>query len=493
MTGTLLLGLLNAAAFMLCVSFVAYVTMIILPFLRHRPGAVGDGQEFSWHFVIPCLDEEAVITATVEHLVRTFPQTQLWCVDDGSTDATPKILAQLARRHRQVHVITRKLPAARSGKGPVLNVGWEAIVASLPAGIDTDRLIVGVLDADARLDTAALEVIAGPDYFADPDVGAVQIQVRVTSRPETSGTSRQPLLVRLQDLEFSGPIAAMQLLRRRSGSVGMGGNGQFTRLTTLNKIAATHGTPWHGALLEDFELGLHVLLSGSRTEYCHDAWVEQEGLPRLKALIRQRSRWAQGSMQCFRYLGPVLRSPSITTAGALEIAYFLFIPWSQLVGGLVYAASLLVMAYYAVVQPGGLDAWLSAGAWGVLPLFLLFGLAPFFVWGPIYRSRSANHVSRRKAVGLGVANWIYSYMHYAAVWWAFIRMVRVRHDWKKTVRVATGPVLMPSVGRTATVAGGFAPRRGDRLVVPARLRLDPLTLDPLMVDGLVLSATDQAS
>ncbi|MGP0029823.1 MAG: glycosyltransferase family 2 protein [Acidimicrobiales bacterium] len=478
MSGALALGLLNAAAFMLCVSFVAYATMIILPYVRHRAQPPGNGRDFDWHFLIPCLDEQGVIAATVERLVRTFPQAHVWCVDDASTDATPRILAGLARRHEKVHVVTRRLPHARVGKGPALNAGWEALMAQLPPGADPAGQVVGVLDADSILDPRALDTIAGAAFFGNPHVGAVQIQVRVTTRSGPSGR-RVPLLVRLQDLEFSCPIAAMQLLRRRSGSVGMGGNGQFSRLSVLNHIAATHATPWHGALLEDFELGLHVLLSGDRTEYCHDTWVEQEGLPSLRPLIRQRSRWAQGSMQCSRYFAPVMRSRSISTAGALEIAYFLCIPWAQMIGGLVYSASLAVMVFYAVFDSGGLANWLSAATLGVIPLFILFGMAPFMVWGPIYRARVERRVTRRGALALGLSNWIYSYFQYAAVWWAFARILRARNDWKKTLRSSSGPVYAPYTA-TAVVRGRFTPRRAGSGVgtrIPARLRTRPV--DPI--------------
>ncbi len=477
MSGALALGLLNAAAFMLCVSFVAYATMIILPYVRHRASASGDGRDFDWHFIIPCLNEQGVIAATVERLVRTFPRADVWCVDDASTDATPRVLAGLARRHRRVHVVTRRLPDARVGKGPALNAGWEALVAALPPASDRARQLVGVLDADSILDPHALDAIAGPAFFAEPRVGAVQIQVRVTTRSEPGG-GRVPLLVRLQDLEFSCPIAAMQLLRRRSGSVGMGGNGQFSRLSVLNRIADRHETPWHGALLEDFELGLHVLLSGDRTEYCHDTWVEQEGLPGLRPLIRQRSRWAQGSMQCSRYFGAVMRSRSISTAGALEIAYFLCIPWVQMVGGLVYSASLAVMAFYAFFDSGGLVSWLSEAVLGVIPLFVLFGIAPFLVWGPIYRARVAPGLSRHGAALLGLANWIYSYFQYAAVWWAFTRILRARNDWKKTLRTTNWPVYAPPC-TSATVEGRFTARRGGPGVVSGRLR--PRPVDPMHV------------
>ncbi|PZS21765.1 MAG: hypothetical protein DLM54_03985 [Acidimicrobiales bacterium] len=463
------LAAVNDAAFLLCGAFLVYVVLIVVPFLRHRPSALGDASAFEWHFLVPCRDEERVVEATVRRMLGQFPTAHIWCIDDASMDGTPRVLSWLASAESRVHLIRRELPIARQGKGPALNAGWTALVQSL-GPVDAERVVVGVVDADGHLDHHCLNTITGPTYFLDPTVGSVQIKVRVETEDkgaERSSTSCGPvgrLLVRLQDLEFSSIIAAMQMLRRHVGSVGMGGNGQFTRLSVLNKIAVEHGSPWHGALLEDFELGLHVLMSGSRTEYCHDTWVSQEGLPTLKGLVRQRSRWAQGSMQCMRYLIPVLRSRVIPTAGALEIAYFLFLPWVQLFGGVLYLACLGVMLQ--VVFTTGASQWLSSGAWGVFPLFLIFGVVPLVVWGPVYRRKEDSSVSAAKALMLGVANWPYIYFHQVAIWWAFIRILRSRHDWKKTERFERQPTVVPATMwlpsiSPVTVRGTFVPRRQD--------------------------------
>lgn len=500
----LVLAFLNTLAFLLCGTFIAYVLLIVVPYLRHRPGAVGDASLFSWHFLIPCRDEEAVIERTVERLVVRFPSAEIWCVDDASTDDTPLLLARLTATHAQVHVVTRHLPDARQGKGPALNAGWRAIAGSVPSDTDSHQVIVGVVDADGDLDPRCPDVVAGPSFFGETEVGAVQVRVRVANHgdghtvlPSTGSSWSRAFsrgLVRMQDIEFGGVIAAMQLLRRHLGSVGMGGNGQFTRLSTLNRIASEHGSPWHGALLEDFELGLHVLLTGDRTEYCHDTWVLQEGLPTLRALMRQRSRWAQGSMQCARYLWPIFRSSRIGTSAALEIAYFLFLPWIELVGGLVFAFSAAVMVFYAATTPGGVDAWVNGGAWGVVPLFVLFGLAPLFLWGPVSRRAVNPQMGLLRSVGVGVANWPYSYIHHVATWWAFARVLRSRGDWKKTERVAVRPAsalpvtavpaLVPSrvavplgplvVTGTLTMERGTAPGHyGHRINATGRFHVQP--------------------
>ncbi len=486
----LFVALLNAGGFLLCVGFIGYVLLILIPYLRRVPTKAGDARGFQWHFIIPCLNEAPVIEKTVRNLVRTFPGCRVWCVDDGSTDGTGDVLAALAAEFHHIHVVTRTSPDARKGKGAALNAGWAALDRSVPPGPGRDVIIVGVLDADGELDPHCLDAVSGPAFFGNPKVGAVQTRVRVTVDDDDAEISRMGrLLVRLQDVEFNGVIAAMQTLRRHVGSVGMGGNGQFTRLSVLDRIAEARETPWHNALCEDLELGLHVLLEGFRTEYCHDTWVRQQGLPSFRLLVRQRSRWAQGAMQCTRYFGPILRSPRIKNSGALEIGYFLIFPWLQVVGGIFYVSCLAFLTYVAVNAPAGPWAWFGQTGWGLLVLLILFGLVPLAIWGPVYRKTAAPEISRLKASALGLACWPYTYVHQFAAWWAFGRFVRARHDWKKTERQPSrlpstvDPVAIPSMARApvpamaalgsmAAVVGRQDPS-GPRLIVRGTLSLDP--------------------
>jgi cellulose synthase/poly-beta-1,6-N-acetylglucosamine synthase-like glycosyltransferase len=433
----------NTLAFLLCVVFLAYVGLIIVSYLQSRATTSGDGGAFRWHLLMPCLDEEVVVRRTIERALRDLPGVHLWCIDDASSDGTLSILDAVAAVRPEVHVIPRTFPAAQQGKGAALNAGWQAVNDWVTANeIDPEHVIVGVIDADGRLDPRCFDVLAGPAFFGAPEVGAVQLAVRIDNR--TRGSLPSPtnplrrLLVDLQDVEFMGPIAGMQLVRRHTASVSMGGNGQFTRLVVLNEVATWAGTPWHGSLLEDFELGLHVLMAGHRTAYCHHAAVHQEGLSSVRLLVRQRSRWAQGSMQCAQYLRPVMASTKIGHVGALEICYFLVLPWIQLVGTVVYVLAYLILGWYLLavgVSPG---TWVDSGQWGVLPLVILGGIGPFFIWGPLYRSWVDPAVTRRRAFVLGVASWLYSNLHFAATWWAFLRVLADRDDWKKSQRAVLG-------------------------------------------------------
>ena len=475
---------INLLAFVLCVVFLAYVTLILVAYLGDRPQPPGDAGALDWHLVLPCLDEEAVIERTVRLLARQFPLAHIWCVDDASTDRTREILGMLQLELEHLQVLTRAAPDAQVGKGAALNAAWQQIRAQVAAtGRDPEKVVVGVVDADGELDPACFATLAGATFFGDADIAAVQVAVRISNRsagprPQSSRWWRR-LLVDLQDLEFVGPIGAMQLLRRRTGSVSMGGNGQFSRLSVLNEIATWAGTPWHGALLEDFELGLHVLLTGRSTAYCHQSWVAQEGLPSVRALVRQRSRWSQGSMQCVQYLRPVLASPRIGHVAAFEICYFLVLPWLQLLGTAVYAIAYCILAWYLVTVGISPSAWLQSGQWAVLPLLLLTGIGPFFVWGPVYRQRVERTTTRRRAVLLGFSLFVYSNLHAIASWWAFVRYLNDRDDWKKTDRLVAAPSAIggPTAGTQdaapAPVASGdhpvrYVPRRTDPNGVPAR-------------------------
>jgi len=192
-------------------------------------------------------------------------------------------------------------------------------------------------------------------------------------------------------------------------------------------------------------------------------------------------------MQCFRYLMPIMRSPRVSAAGAFEIAYFLFLPWLQVVGSLIYALSAVVVARYALTFPGGPVAWLASGAWAIVPLFVGFGLGPFVVWGFVYRATARRDLTLATALALGVANWLYLAVHYASIWWAFVRVVSTRHDWKKTTR--SGPMEVDRLadglpGRPVPCTLRFAPSGAPSgpNVIPGRLRFRAPSPDPALTE-----------
>ena len=129
------------------------------------------------------------------------------------------------------------------------------------------------------------------------------------------------------------------------------------------------------------------MMTGHRNEYTQDTWVDQEALPDLRRLVRQRTRWGQGTMQCGAYLRQLWTCRHVSTIGALEATYYLSSPgcsWSGRSSTRCPPSSLL--ANY-LAGPAAMRAWVVQGGWMILAFYLVVGLGPFVLWGPMYRRR----------------------------------------------------------------------------------------------------------
>lgn len=449
---TSLIALSMQISGVMSVIFIGYVILIVIPYLRRRRKRSGDSAQFEWHFFVPCRDEEAVIGGTIDYLRSNFSGSHVWVIDDDSDDATGQIVADRALVDGCVHLVQRRRPEARTGKGDALNTAYGQLLDFLGPDADLDSVVVAVVDADGRPAANCLDVCAGKKLFGDKKVGAVQIEVRMMNRDD-----RQPMpdkgrmanfigrtLVRMQDMEFRTVIAAVQDTRRFTGTVGMGGNGQFTRLSALKSLDKGDRIAWRGSLLEDFELGVHLLLAGWKSEFSADTWVDQEALFDVKRYLTQRTRWGQGVMQCGRYWRQVWSSNSIPNLGLIEMSYYMLQPWLTLVGTLLYPIPLLVLVGGLMADPSIAVSFLANGGWALMALYAVAGLGPFIIWGPIYTSRCEPERSFWDGIGWGLAYIIYVYGFYITTWRAFIRIITGRSGWAKTRRNAEIAVVGPT-------------------------------------------------
>lgn len=444
----------HVLAFVLLVVFLTYVVAILVPFVRRRPLAPGDADDFEWHAFVPCLNEELVIERTLRRFLHDFPTAHVWIIDDDSDDATAGIAASWAATQHRVHLLRRTRPRARQGKGAALNAAYAELSRHVAAaGTPADRVVIVVIDADGHLRPGALDLMAAPDVFGDPAVGAAQASVAMDNAGVDLHRGAEPVgrwlrnlwsrwLLRCQDIEFRTTIAAMQTFRLRTYSAGMGGNGQFTRLSALHAIADRYGEPWHGALLEDYELGIHTILSGYETRYVHDAVVRQQALPSMRPYLRQRTRWSQGGMQCARYIPEIFRSRRFTNSAALETTYFLLIPWTGLLGVVLWPTVFLSVIVQGVENFDSFWSWAFA-VWWVWPLTALTGILPFMGWAFVYRRFDDPGASVARTVYRGLGYWLYTYATYPVLLRAFVRVVRGHNGWDKTRRVASTPALAP--------------------------------------------------
>ena len=392
-----------------------------------QAGSAGADQDMLFVFLLPCLNEEKVILNSIRRLLA-MPGGNfiVLVIDDGSDDDTVGVVSAVP--DGRVSVLSRKPPEARQGKGAALNAAVAHLTSSGQlAGRDPENVIVVVVDADGQLDPHAIAAVT--PYFADPTIGAVQVGVRINNRDRSR-------LARMQDMEFVMYTEIFQRGRRHLGSVGLGGNGQFVRLSALLSLKPT---PWTRSLTDDLDMGIRLLAGGWRNDYCAGAAVHQQGVVKVRRLVRQRSRWFQGHLQSWKLIPLVLRR--VPRRARADLLYHLTGPAVLLIASLLTASFVLSMANFVLLSASGRSV---IGWWIVTTYALTVG--PALIYGYVYWTKErANGVSLMRVVGLAHLYVCYGMIWYLAGWWAVGRTLRGQADWAKTDRVAEAPVAPPVV------------------------------------------------
>jgi 1,2-diacylglycerol 3-beta-glucosyltransferase len=396
--------------------------------LRGRPSGAADTQRQPFFvLIVPAHNEAAVLGATLRSLTSlAYDRYLVLVVNDGSTDATSAIARSFAETGR-VLVVDRPREVAGRGKGAVLNHGYQ-VVNRLMADRDevlegsaSEDVVVGIVDGDGELDPHTLEEVAA--LFEDPGTGGVQIGVTIVN-------ARESLLARCQDIEFVGFSHLAQAARDHLGSVGLGGNGQFTRLSALRSLGRA---PWTDCLTEDLDLGLSLTRLGWRIRFCRTAWVAQEGVPALPAWLRQRTRWAHGHYQCWTHFPQLLAARGAPLVARLDLCfYLLFVVFVMFV-----TANLLITAAGAM---GWL--WLENGFLGFVPagpprniVLLVLGIGPVVVLLHRYQRAARFPLRWWELPAYGAVFVGYVYLWAVASLVAWFRIVLGRTGWVKTARV----------------------------------------------------------
>ncbi len=408
---------------------VASTGWVIVLFVRARrqrqrlppaPERVPD--ELLWVFVVPALDEETTIADSVARLVGLDLQHRIvLVVDDGSTDRTPEILA--AVDDPDLVVLRRDAPDARRGKAAALNAAWRHLASDVLAkgpyaGWRREDVVVSIVDADGRIGESSPRFVAAW-ITAYEQVGGVQTLVRIYNR--------RGFLTWCQNIEFSIYAHLFQLGRTAWGTAGMGGNGQFNRLSALDDVADVAG-PWRDVLTEDQDLGLRLIEHGWHNVQEVRATVDQQGLGNLRRLYRQRTRWAQGNLQALARLGAAARSPVGATARC-DLVFYLLGPLLQALIGIGFAASIVV--------------WLLAD----VPLVPSTVLMMVFFYAIGFGGAIVGMLARSQTRSIGAIAWavvlvqpyaVYSWLIFPVLVRATARLLAGRGSWAKTAREPIG-------------------------------------------------------
>lgn len=376
--------------------------------------------------VVPAHNEELVIGKTLESLVNLdYPHFLVLVMNDGSVDETSSIARSFEHTGR-VAVVDRSAAVAGRGKGAVLNHAFELVnemvAKSDPrlTGHTADEIVIGIVDADGQLERNALARVA--PCFVDPRVGAVQIGVRIAN-------ARDGLIPRLQDLEFIGFSFVLQAARDWIGSVGLGGNGQFNRLSALRSLGRP---PWTDCLTEDLDIGLSLAGEGWRIRFRRGTFVAQQGLRSPRLLLRQRTRWVQGNYQCMAHIPKLLRSRKAPLATRLDLCVYLLMVTFVMV---VFTATMLSFLDWVGLLSVSNDvlSYIPAGAARNAVLELL-ATGPIWAFLFTYQRNSKTPLRWWEIPAYGAFFCGYSYFGVIFTLRAWTRVLLRRGSWAKTPR-----------------------------------------------------------
>jgi 1,2-diacylglycerol 3-beta-glucosyltransferase len=438
---------------------------------RHRDGGKpvpADHEPTVFWIVVPCLNEERVVGQTVRNALGlrgpVGTRTRVLVVDDGSDDNTPNVLAAIDDEN--LRVLRRNLPDARRGKGEALNAAYRYIREQTALELRDPALVaVGVIDGDGRGSRNMLVEVARA--MRDPQVGAVQCRVRIHNRDK--------LLAAMQDLEFACIANASQLMRNSLGTVGLGGNGQYARLSALRLLG---DAPWSACLVEDLELGIRMHLAEVKIRYTSRATVTQQGLTNVRRLLRQRTRWAQGNLQCVRYVPTLYKATTIPNSALVEMLYYLLAPWFNAVG----TVAMSTIGAYTVGRLL-LAGSTSVSAYGAatVAVWLLAMLAPFVLWGVLHRMQLRDEkLTRLMLAGLCYPGFLF--LGLLSTYRAIGRQVARRSSWAKTERLAEDgetPAIAAAVANRAVI---MAPALVEAPPVPAIASVPVMIENPAVRD-----------
>ncbi|MCH7628781.1 MAG: glycosyltransferase [Proteobacteria bacterium] len=222
--------------------------------------------------IIPAFNEERVIEASVRRILGSdYTPIEVIVVDDGSKDRTSAIVAESFGNDPRVRLMT----LVNGGKAKALNRALATASGE----------VVVALDADTQFEPATIARLVR--WFADPRIGAVAGNAKVGNRVN--------LVTRWQAVEYvtAQNIERRALTRFDAIMVVPGAVGAWRRAA----LDAVGGYP-EDTLAEDQDLTIAIQRKGWRIAYDEDAVAWTEAPETLRALSKQRFRWAFGTLQC---------------------------------------------------------------------------------------------------------------------------------------------------------------------------------------------------
>ncbi|WP_396022603.1 glycosyltransferase [Cellulomonas palmilytica] len=260
--------------------------------------------------IVPAWNEGAVLAPSLERLMRLeYPPDRLkvFVVDDASTDDTPQVVQAKAAEHPGRIVHLRRAQGGQ-GKAHTLNHGIERALA------DDWMQALLIMDADVIYRPDALRKMTR--HLADEHVGAVTAYIR-------EGSARPGSVARFIGYEYVTAQAAARRAQNVLGAMAcLAGGAQLHSRANLESIGGRVDTT---TLAEDTFTTFLTQLDGRGVVFEPAAVVLAEEPDSVRALWKQRVRWARGNVQITRRFSDVwFRRPWPLRRGGQRLGSWVF-------------------------------------------------------------------------------------------------------------------------------------------------------------------------
>lgn len=227
--------------------------------------------------MVPAHNEETVIEKTLHYLLHeiNYYDYEVLVIDDGSTDDTAKILADLVTKEERLRVITIE---KNKGKAHAFDIGFAFAKGEYILSNDADT----IPEPDA--------LIKYINYFMtsqDDNVGAVTGNMDVLNRSK--------IIEKAQTVEFSSIVGVIK--RSQQGTLNTmyafsGANTMYRKTALLDA-----GLFRQDRATEDISIAWDEQLLGWVPVFAPDIMFYMMVPDTLPMLYRQRKRWAKGGTE----------------------------------------------------------------------------------------------------------------------------------------------------------------------------------------------------
>lgn len=307
--------------------------------------------------IVPAYNEGVVLRNSVTSVLSSsYRRLEVVIVDDGSTDNTWEVMTELAGRDSRVRILRQ----ANAGKGAALNNGIRVSRGEVLMFVDADGVFLAdtIKEMLLAMDHEQVGAVCGDDRPVNLDRPLTQM-LALFSHAGCSVVRRA--------------LSFLRVLPIVSGNIGA-----FPK----HVIEEVGGFNEH-TLGEDLELTWRIHRAGYDVRFQPLAVVHAESPSTMRALWRQRVRWARGLLQTMRLQKDMIGNPRYGAFGW----FLVFNAINMVAMPVILVVTLLCIPFGIAVgdMPFSLDV-LSVIAWlglGLSVATMVFAVAINQAWADL--------------------------------------------------------------------------------------------------------------